>query len=154
MSKTLCGLLLSAGVLMVGCGKESPPGGPGAESNKGDGDQNQVDEERAFRVVVPGTSVNLARGATENVTIELDKGDQFQQKVTLEFDLPEGVSVTPEEPAIPADQNELEVSLQASRDAPAGEKKVTVTARPETGQTTSQSFTIEIEPAAENEKEK
>lgn len=146
MSKTLTASLLVLAVSMLGCGKESPPGGPGAERQAANGEQGTADEERTFRLSVP-EDVNVEQGETKNVTISLDKGDDFRQSVTLELDLPEGVRATPDKPTIPADQDEVEVALEASLDAPAGEKKVTVTGKPQEGKETSVSFVVEIEQA-------
>ncbi|HEY8503309.1 MAG TPA: hypothetical protein VIL46_01925 [Gemmataceae bacterium] len=90
--------------------------------------------------------ISLKPGEAEKVTISIDRGDDFNQAVKLEFGTAEGIEVTPKDPTIPSDKSEVEVNVQAKQDAPVGEKSIQVTAKPEgEGKPATVTLTVNVE---------
>lgn len=135
----ICGAIAAA-LFATGCNKESSQGGPGAKTE---------DSENVFTIKVPETAVAVTQGQEEKMTISLDRGDTFDQTVKLSFELPDGVTITPEDAELMKGQNEREFSIKAAEDAAAGEHAVKVTGKPETGEATTVSFKVQVEKAEE-----
>ena len=142
--------LLGLGVLvLVGCEAESPPGGPGVgEAGNGAAangvEPGVVDEEQTFELEVPAIATRIEQGAQGDVQIEVDREDAFNQAVTLTFESPEGISVSPEEVAVPAGSEEVNVRVAVDGAATAGEHTIKVTGTPETGAATSVNLTVQV----------
>jgi uncharacterized membrane protein len=85
------------------------------------------------------------------VTISIDRGDEFNEAVTLTFTAPAGIKVNPPEAEVAEGIDEVDVTLSVPPTAQAGEHTINVTATPASGQNpVSHSFKIEVE-AAEDE---
>jgi uncharacterized membrane protein len=148
---------------VAGCSQESTPGGPGASSTprttvssaaKTDGNRTiheetvtetkMVNKGDTFTLEVPKMSTTLDTGKKRDVDISISRGKEFKQSVKLEFKAPAGVTVTPTMATIPAGQDKVTVTLEASKDAMAGKSQVEVMAVPETGKAVSLEMPVEV----------
>jgi hypothetical protein len=151
--KKLASILLITAVAALGCGEESEPGGPGATptggANGANGNGGQVqNEENTFTMTVPSGATNIEPGGSQAVTLEISRGDQFQEEVTLTFSAPQGITVNPQEATIPANLEETEVTLTAEQTVQPGTHEIQVTATPASGQNpVTKPFKVEIEAA-------
>jgi len=130
--------ILTAGVLALGCQKESSQGGPGATKDA------QTDSTNVFTVKVPKTAVKVKQGQEEKVAISINRGKAFDQTIKLTFDLPKGVEVTPSDAEVKQGQTQREFSFKANKDAGLGAHAVKVTGTPESGPATSVSFSVHV----------
>ena len=154
---------------LAGCTQESNPGGPGVSSNpktttssastvKSDGtaretmsertEPNVVDKANTFTLHAPKMETTLDTGKKRDVDISISRGSEFKQSVKLEFKAPSGVMVTPTMATIPAGQDKVTVSLEATKEAPAGKNQVQVMAVPETGKSVSLEMPVEVKHAS------
>lgn len=151
--KKLTWATLAMSAALVGCMNESQPGGPGAvkpaATPKADGTPARetmvVDKEQTFKLALPATDTDLKQGEREDVTISIDRGDNFTQDVKLQFKPPKGISVTPADATIKSGDQEVKVTLEAASDATPGESTIEVIAIPETGKSVSLQMTVEVD---------
>lgn len=101
-------------------------------------------EENTFTLHVPSAATNIEQGAMEAVEVSIDRGDLFQQPVTLSFETPAGVKIEPANPTIPADLEKAEVSVHVDQTAELGEKQIRVLAKPQTGKAVELMMAIEV----------
>src|SRR4051812_3047891 len=107
------GLLILSAAILVGCSRQSPPGGPGAKGGTtgtttgtkdtttttttapGTGTKdtttttttttdNKGDSKETFKINAP-RNVNVTQGSTNNTSISLSRGSNFKQAVKLTF---------------------------------------------------------------------
>lgn len=164
--KMISGSALLLAVLAVGCAKESPPGGPGASKpsttppatpgapgapptttangNHTDKHADRNADKNSFTVKVPGTDVDVKQGDTKDVTISISRGSDFKQAVTLKIEAPAGITVAPAEVSLPPTDDKVKVKIEADAAAAPGPQAVKVTAIPETGDPTSETFTVQV----------
>lgn len=135
-SMTAAAFLLS--LVAMGCQDESAPGGPGVEGGK------TVAEQDTFVLKVPSMAVDLEQGQQEEITISVDRGENFDQVVTLEFTAPAGVTVTPQTVEVQAAEDETKIQVQADATAQQGEAVITVNATPETGEAVSHEVKVNV----------
>jgi len=149
--KTLGSGLLVLALMAVGCGKESAPGGPGASTAPGgaaapgktaNGDAKAL--ENTFTIKVPATETSIDQGENKDVTVSVDRGDQFKQKVALAFTAPDGVTVTPASGDVTPDMKEMKVNVAVAPGAALGHHELKVMATPETGKAVSEMIKIEV----------
>lgn len=140
---TILALTLAAGVAVwsTGCQKTTEKGGPGAQKNN---QGENTNEKNTFSLSVPRTETNIKPGGDEKVTININRGEQFQQAVTLKFDLPEGVKVSPKSPKVEAGKDKIEVTITADQNATAGKRSVKVTGEPQDGKSVDGEFVVHI----------
>ncbi|RIK77433.1 MAG: hypothetical protein DCC68_17385 [Planctomycetota bacterium] len=148
--KTLCFIAttLMLTFALVGCTKESPKGGPGAAEAERNSNAASDADERTFTLKVPSITTTVEQGGRDEVTLAIDRGDQFKEDVTLKFQAPAGVKVTPAETAIKSGAEETKVTIEAAPDAPPGDTHIEVTAVPQTGQSVSQKMPISVTKAS------
>ncbi len=132
---SMLGVALATG---LGCGVQSEKGGPGAVSTTVD------DAARTFTITVPRLDVNVKPGETRDVQIDVNRGDQFNQQVTLRFDAPAGVTVSPQEVTVAADEKQASITIEAAPDARIAAHTVNVTALPETGKEVTSHFNVAV----------
>jgi hypothetical protein len=107
--------------LLAGCNKTTTVGS-GTSPRTGD------PVVKKLTVTAPQTQT-LARGATDKVTVMINR-DNFNDPVTITFsDLPTGVTVTEKELVIAASSNTGTATLVADKEAAVGEHMVTITAK-------------------------
>lgn len=147
--KSLLASAFVLSVLAIGCSKESAPGGPGAKptGTTPEGKSTSTTpagNDNTFTLKVPATDVNVKQGENSEITISIDRGSKFQQKVDVKLDVPAGVTATPATITIPSSDKEAKVQLSAAADAAIGKHAVKATATPETGTPVSETFNIEV----------
>lgn len=126
-------LLLGAlAIGLVGCGKPSPPGGH-TESKEG-----------SFSLVVPRMTTVVKQAEQDEVSISIDRGEEFAPEVKVKIEPPAGVTAKPEEFTFKQGTDIQKVALEASTDAPVGKHAVKVTGNPAEGESTSTTFEIEV----------
>jgi len=105
------------------------------------------EKEGTFTLDMPNLSTDITQGETQNVTIGINRGDNFDQDVTLKLtNIPQGVTITPEQPVLKAGDKEIVLAVAAAGDAALGDFKVTVSGQPSVGGTNAiNEFTITIE---------
>jgi hypothetical protein len=149
--KTLGSGLLILALMAVGCGKESEPGGPGASTKPGgtvapgttaNGGSKAL--ENTFTIKVPATETSIDQGENKDITVAVDRGDQFKQKVALAFAGPEGVTVTPASGDVTADLKDMKVNVAVAPGTALGHHELKVTATPETGKAVTEVIKIEV----------
>jgi hypothetical protein len=160
---------------LAGCTQESTPGGPGVSNTparstttasstvKADGNGTTreevattretkkpivADKANTFTLEVPRMSTTLDSGKKREVEISISRGTEFNQSVKLEFKAPSGVTVTPAMATIPAGQNKVTVTIEASKEAAAGKSQLEVMAVPETGKSVSLEMPVEVKHAS------
>jgi hypothetical protein len=134
--------LLAALLVLPGCSEESTPGGPGAATTTSDGEP--ANEESTFTLNLPTGATNIEQGMSENVTISVDRGDNFTEAVSLQFQPPAGVTVEPQEATIAAGQDEVEVSIRAEASATPGEQIIEITGMGGSGPPAKGQLQIEV----------
>jgi len=118
---------------VLGC-KESPKGG---SLGKGE----------SFKIAVPTFDTKVKQGETQAVMLSLDRGEAFKQDVTLEIKLAigEGISFDPAKVVVKAgDRPDVQIRITAPKNATLGEYKASVMGTPETGETTSEEFSVKV----------
>ena len=131
-------------VAAVGCENKSPPGGQASAPEN----TRMGTPEYAFRLSVPSNEINVDQGEAKKFEVEVKKGKNFTQDVEVTFaDLPPGVTVSPALFTIGANDKEddKEVSVAATKDAPKGSYSITVIGRPKTGDTTKTTLKIKVD---------
>lgn len=133
--------------LAIGCGQTSEKGGPGAKAGAGE-NKDAADSAKTFTITVPG-DMSLEQGKSEEVTIAVNRGDEFKEKVKLTIETPKGVTADPANIDAGAEQAEAKVMLKVAADAKVGEHTVTVKGKPETGKEVSESLKLTVDAAGE-----
>src|SRR5207245_9187312 len=102
-----------------------------------------------FRIAAPATETSLKQGEEKEVDVTIDRSKDFKQDVTLTFKTDKGVTVTPSSATVKASDKDTKVKVKvaAEKDAPIGEATVQVTAKPETGDSTSAEFKVKVKGA-------
>jgi hypothetical protein len=107
--------------LFVGCGKETDPAKtPGAQTAPAD--------ENTFTLTLPRTATDLEPGGeANNFEISANRGENVKGEIALSFpELPNGITIEPASPRIPAGADKVEVAVSAAADAPAGTHSIKV----------------------------
>lgn len=96
-----------------------------------------------FSITVP-SSVTLIQGATQPITISLDRGSDFKQDVMLNIKA-NGISVMPTSILVKAgDKPDVQVQVTAVKDAALGNYTLSVRAIPAFGNPTSAVCTVTV----------
>lgn len=171
-----CAGALAMFAALAGCTQESNPGGPGVSSAPARStttsssstvktDQNGTareevattrethkpivaDKANTFTLHAPRMSTTLDSGKKREMDISISRGKEFTQSVTLEFKAPAGVTVTPAMATIPAGQDKVTVTVEATKDAAVGKTQVQVMATPENGKAVSLEIPMEVKHAS------
>lgn len=146
--KIVHALMVAAGLVVVGCEGKSPPGGPGAPA-PGSREANTprvTQPDNSFQLDAPNLETSIKQGETKTVSVGISRGKNFDQDVKLDFgDVPQGVKVKAAESAIKASAKEVQVTIEASKDAALGHHTVKVTGTPaKDGANTSTTLKIEV----------
>lgn len=96
------------------------------------------EKEETFSLDLPNLSTGIKQGETQNITIGIDRGQNFDEDVTLSLsNLPAGLTITPEKPVLKKGEEEVIISVAAAADAALGDFTVTVSGSPSGGGTTA-----------------
>lgn len=157
--KRFCAVLGLGLALFVGCENKSTPGGPGASrpasSPSGSPSRSSTANpiagtpENTFRIEAPGIATSLKQGESKTIKISISRGKNFAQDVKLAFNgAPMGVKITPADNELRASANDVQVTIEAAKDAALGEHSITVTGTPtKEGAETSTTFKIDVKKA-------
>lgn len=148
--KRVCTILVASGLLaFLGCSEKSDLGGPGARRTDNKTAVTGSPKNETFRLSAPSTETSLKQGEEKEVDITVDRSKDFKQDVTLTFKSDKGVTVTPPTTTVKANEKDTKVRVKvaAAKDAPVGEATVHVAAKPETGDTTSVEFRVNVKGA-------
>ncbi|MBW3597408.1 MAG: hypothetical protein KY475_09045 [Planctomycetes bacterium] len=119
-------------------------GGPGADVRTDDDTEPQK-EEATFTVSLEEEEIEAPLGEKKELTISIDRGEEFEQTVTAEIKAPEGLTVTPKTVQYQAGQEEAKVFLEAGPGAEVGrELAVEITFKPETGQSITKQLLVTL----------
>jgi len=139
-STGLVAALLMGG--LTGCSEETTPGGPGAATTTTEGEP--AEPEATFTLTMPTGATNVEQGASEVISIGIDRGEQFGEDVTVTFMPPQGVTIEPSEAIIPAGQDEVEVTVHVDATATPGEKLIQVSGKGGSGPAATGELKIEV----------
>ena len=125
-------VLMLALAAMYGCQTSSLRGGG-------------MTEDVGFKIVVPTGDTDVKQGDVRNVTISLQRGENFKQGVKLEIQVSEGISVFPTEVPVKASEiADIQLRIATTRDTALGAYLVSVKGTPKTGEPTSIAFTVKV----------
>lgn len=141
MLKALFAALSLSMLIVTGCSKESAPA-------KAPTSGTTPDKEDTFTLKLPNTATNIAKGEDEPVKISVDRGDDLKGEIALTFKPPAGITIEPASAKIPADDDNVEVTVTADETAGAGEKDITVNGKAGAKVTTA-TFKVEVTDAKE-----
>lgn len=111
---------------------DSPEGG---STLKGEG----------FKITVPTLGTTIKQGETQSVILSLERGDLFNQDVTLKIEAPKGLTFDPAKLLVKAgDKPEMQFRISADKDAALSEHRVSVTGTPIMGAPTSVEFNVKV----------
>lgn len=135
--KRALGLAALAAAFAVGCNK-TPEGGPAP------GTDNSF--KLSLPTNTPATSVKQKEKKT--VTVEVVRGKDFKQPVTLEVKAPNGSGLQAEVDRAkvqPGEDGKVTVTITAEEKAALGEHKISVTGKPDQGQPSTGEFSVKVE---------
>ena len=131
-------------VTLTGC-SEGKPGGPGVTDTTVE-KPVYGQKEDTFNLSVPMMATSLQQGATMESEVGIERAKNFGEDVSLKFfDLPEGVTVTPDSPIIKHGDENVKIMFTADATAAKGEYKVKVFGHPEKGPDAEIEFKLNIE---------
>ncbi len=132
MKRLFAVLFALAAPSLVGCNR-GVSGGPGVTDSSGKKTSfGQVNN--TFNLNTPLMSTSIIQGETKAVSIAIQRGNNFDEDVTLSFaDLPKGVTFNPARPVIKHGDTEAKLTLQATNAAALGDFGVSVTGHPTKG---------------------
>ena len=157
MRKVFVGLLAAAVVAFTGCnqsptgGRPSSPGSPGSPRDRdtphagipvsprtpagGTGEPvAPAGKDEIFRLTGPVLATDIKQGETKTIKIDLKRGRDFKDEVTLSFSGGNMLKFDPATPEIKAsEKGEVEVKVTAAKDAPLGKQTIKVTGKPSGG---------------------
>ncbi len=135
MLKALFATVTLSMLVVMGCGKTTEPAKtPG---------KTPPAEESTFKLELPTTATNIAKGQDEAVKIGVERGEDMKGEVELTFEAPEGLTIAPATAKIAADADDAEVTVKAADNAGVGEKDITVKGKAG-GKETSGTFKVEV----------
>jgi len=102
-------------------------------------------EDVGFKILVPTGDTDVKQGEVRNITISLQRGENFKRGVKLEIKASEGISVYPTETFIKgSDTPDIQLRIASTRDTALGAYLVSVKGIPKTGEPTSIAFTVKV----------
>lgn len=101
--------------------------------------------DEGFKIAVPVSDRSVKQGEVQTVTLSLLRGKNFKQDVTLRVNASKGISVAPTDVSVKAsDTPDVQLRVDAAKDAAIGEYRVYVKGTPRTGEPTSVEFTVKV----------
>lgn len=133
----------------LGCNDKNTPGGPGATNTDRTNRTAVTDPDNTFRLDTPNLETNLRQGESKTITIGITRNQNFDQDVRLEFSpAPAGLKILPANKEIKASDKNVQVTLEAAREAALGHHEITVTGTPaRSGAPAKTTFKVEIKKA-------
>ena len=119
-------------VAISGCYSSSDKGG---SVLKGEG----------FKIAVLTFTTEIKQGETKNVTVSVERGQNFKQDVKLRIKASPGISVLPTKVWVEASEAaEVQLQISVAKDAALGEYQIFVEGTPEKGESTSTEFNVKV----------
>jgi len=98
-----------------------------------------------FKISVPTFTTEIKQGEIKNVTVMLERGQNFKQDVKLRIKASPGISVVPTKVWVEASEApEVQLQISAAKDAALGEYQIFVKGTPENGASTSTEFNVKV----------
>ena len=146
MKSVFTTVVVSGLAMCLGC-NQSEPGGPGAKATTSHNGTAVASKHDTFRISAPALDTSIKQGEQKEVTVEVDRGNDFKQDVTLSFKGDKGITVSPESSTVKASSKDtkVKVMIAAEKNAPVGEATVHVTGKPEAGDSTSADFKVKVQ---------
>lgn len=148
MKNVRIALLVGALAVLTGCNQHTTSGGPGASKLGSAGTNKPLvgQGEETFSLKTPLLSTKIKQGETKTVNIDISRGKNFDQDVTLKLhDLPKGVTIDPASPVIKHGDKEAKLTVKAADDAALGDFTVKVTGHPAKGADAESEFKLTVD---------
>lgn len=154
MKTIYTGLAMLSLAALAGCGgatgtSEKHAGGPGAATNASQRAPAFGTAENTFTLSTPTLATHLKQGESKQVKIGIDRGNNFDEDVTLKFegspDMPKGVTFDPASPTIKHGDKDAMVTVKAADDAAIGDFKIKVDGHPTKGKNATNTLEIKID---------
>jgi uncharacterized membrane protein len=102
--------------------------------------------EGQFALKPPTLATHLKQGEQKVVKIDIDRGKNFDEDVTLKFEgnMPKGVTFDPASPTIKHGDKEASVTVKAADDAAVGDFEVRVVGKPTKGKEAANTLKIDV----------
>lgn len=134
--------LTLATVVLVGCDRGGTSGGPGATAPGG---KSPLAGQANDTFNLTASSISVKQGDAVQGTIDIKRGTNFAQDVTLAFaDLPKGVTLDSAGHLIKSSSTDAQFTLTASDDAPPGEYTIKVVGHPGQGGDATNQFKLTV----------
>ena len=148
MPRACAVLFVSVLMVCLGC-NQSEPGGPGARRTDNKNPVTGAPKNETFRISAPAMETSVKQGEEKEISISVDRSKDFKQDVTLTLKPDKGITVTPSSTTVKAEDKDTKVKVKvaADKEAPIGEATVHVTAEPESGESTSADFKVNVKGA-------
>jgi len=102
-------------------------------------------KDEGFRIAVPTFDTSIKQGQVQTVTVSLLRGGNFKQDVMLQAKASKGIRVAPTDVSVKAsDKPDVQLRIDAPKDAAIGEYRVYVKGTPKTGEATSVEFKVKV----------
>ena len=107
-------------------------------------DARQIGNRRSLHEA--GCCSRRKQGEQKEATVEVERSADFKQDVTLTFQGDKGVAISPPSYTVKASSSDTKVKVMVSAEmnAPIGEAVVHVTAKPESGDSTTAQFKVNV----------
>lgn len=113
----------------------------GCMSPKGGG----MSKDEGFKIQVPMFATDIKQGDRQTISVTVRRGDFFKQDVRLEIKASQGITVTPTNVLVKAnDTAEVPLQIAVPKDAALGEYHVFLKGTPETGQPASIEIKVKV----------
>lgn len=146
-------LVAASLVAVIGCngsGVDEQAGGPGADV-RSDQDQEPQQEAKTFTPSLDQENLELPAGQEKEMTLSIERGDQFDQTVTVEIKPPQGITAEPKTIELQSGQTEGKVTFKAASDAAVGEEQaVELTFQPESGESVKKQLMVTVTEAEQS----
>lgn len=127
----LPGLLLAA-TFTLGC-EPQQMGGPGANEAE-QGTATPGEQEEVFTATVSSEALDLAQGEAAEVTVSIDRGDDFAQIVQIETAADEGLMISADKTTLSADETDATLTVEATANADTRDYSLEVSLTPPMGE--------------------
>ena len=130
----IAAVVAAISLVQLGCNTSPEGGSPGTSDN--------------FRIMGPSSTVptTIKQGDKQTVKISLDRGKDFKKAITLKAEPSKGIHATFDKANVSAsDPAEVNLTIEADKDAPLGDGNIKVTATPESGQATGIDIKVKVE---------
>ncbi|MEO2087936.1 MAG: hypothetical protein ABGY75_00350 [Gemmataceae bacterium] len=136
---------VTAALFAAGCGNTSPTcGHASGTTNPTTGKAN--DKSATFNFKGPAITPSLAQGEKKNITLTLDRGNDFRDTVKFSAEAPKGLKVEfPKASVAAGEPNDVIMSVEAAADAAVAEHNIKVTATPAAGAATSLDIKVKVD---------